>query len=163
MKIEWKQIDDNQIEFINGWLSLQDKQNLCMTEKSWQQTAIDIEDCLKIMDNAQFVNIIGYVKGAPVVALMFGVEHIKVLNLYNIVVNPYCRRMGVAKKVVSQLLKNDQSLCISRKFNKVVSSVLPGNKAMIDLFDALGFTNLGFDGEYVVFEKEITKQAEQTK
>ena len=97
MKIEWKNIDNEEIEIINHWLSNKDKHNLCMTQKGWQQTAKDVGDCLKYMNNAEFKNIIGYINGKPAVALMFGIESIGVLNLYNIVVNPKCRNMGVAK------------------------------------------------------------------
>ena len=52
MKIEWKNIDNEEIAIINHWLSQEDKHNLCMTQKGWQQTAEDIGDCLKYMNNA---------------------------------------------------------------------------------------------------------------
>ena len=59
MQIDWKNIDDKEVEKINSWLTIQDKNNLCMSEKSWKQTACDIDDCLQYMDNAEFKNI-GY-------------------------------------------------------------------------------------------------------
>lgn len=161
MEIKWKIIEDNEIKIIDSWLTLQDKQNLCMTEKSWKQTAYDIEDCLKTMDRAQFKNIIGYINGKPAVAMMFGIEQIEALNLYNIVVNPKCRRKGVAKVSIIQLLKNDKTLKLAIPYKKVMASVLPENFQMFKVFNALEFKNLGFDGEYFIFEKDIIKTDEK--
>ena len=163
MQIEWKNIEDIEYEIINGWLSNEDKHNLCMQDKSWKQTAIDIEDCLKIMDNAQFKNIMGYVNGKPIVAVMFGVEQIKVLNLYNIVVNPKYRDKGIAKEVINKLLKNDKGLNITQPYKKVVASTLPNNASVQHMFNSLEFQNLGFNGEYIVFEKNAIKPNENIK
>ena len=69
MKIEWEKINNDKIEIINGWLSCEDKHNLCMEEKSWMQTANDIEECINIMPNTEFKNIMGYVNGKPVAKL----------------------------------------------------------------------------------------------
>ena len=161
MQIEWKSIENKEYETINSWLSSLDKHNLCMTEKNWKQTAHDIEDCLKIMDNAQFKNIIGYVNGKPVVAVMFGIEQIKVLNLYNIVVNPKFRNRGIAKDVICQLLKKDKTLKLTQPYNKIIVSTLPDNVKVQQMFKDLSFQNLGFDGEYVVYEKNISKTDEK--
>ena len=161
MQIEWKSIENKEYEIINSWLSSLDKHNLCMTEKNWKQTAHDIQDCLKIMDNAQFKNIIGYVNGKPVVAVMFGIEQIKVLNLYNIVVNPKFRNRGIAKGVICQLLKKDKTLKLTQPYNKVIASTLPDNVKVQQMFKDLSFQNLGFDGEYVVYEKNIFKTDEK--
>ena len=161
MKIEWKNIDNEEIAIINHWLSQEDKHNLCMTQKGWQQTAEDIGDCLKYMNNAEFKNIIGYINGKPAVALMFGIEQIKVLNLYNIVVNPKCRNMGIAKKVVLSLLNNDYTLKLTKQYTKVIASCLPDNIKVQTMFKTLGFTDLGFDGEYIVFEKNAIKVDER--
>lgn len=162
MKIEWKTIQSKDYAILDKWLSEQDKINLCMQHKSWEQTANDIGDCLQYMDNAQFKNLVGYINGKPVVFVMFGIEQIQVLNLYNIVVNPDCRNLGVAKNVISQLLKNDVSLKLSKPYTKVISSTLPQNTAMQSLFESLGFKNLGFDGEYVVFENNAENTNEIT-
>lgn len=161
MKIEWKIINSNDIKIINSWLTEQDRHNLCMATKSWEQTAFDIGDCLKYMDNAQFKNVIGYINGIPALALMFGIESTQTLNLYNIVVNPKCRHMGLAKQSLLQLLKNDKSLHLTEPYQKVLASVLPENKEALSLFKSLNFENLGFDGEYVVFKKDIIKTAEK--
>ncbi len=161
MQIDWKNIDDKEVEEINSWLTIQDKHNLCMSEKNWEQTACDINDCLQYMDNAEFRNLIGYIKGNPAVAVMFGIEQIKVLNLYNIVVNPKYRHMGIAKEVVLQLLSNDKSLNLSQTYEKVIVSTMPNNKEAQNLFISMNFDNLGFDGEYVVFEKERTRTKEE--
>ena len=160
MKLDWKNIDEKEINTINRWLSISDKQNLCMTQKDWQQTAEDIGDCLKYMNNAEFKNIIGYINGKPIVALMFGIESIGVLNLYNIVVNPKFRNLGVAKNVINKLLNN--SLNISKPYKKVIMSILPNNENMKNLLNGLEFNNKGFDGQYVVCEKPILKKQEKT-
>ena len=152
MKIKWKTIEKADYRTIESWLGEQDKINLCMQTKNWEQTATDIGECLELMDNAQFKNLIGFINDKPVVAVMFGIEQIKVLNLYNIVVNPKCRNHGVAKNAVMQLVKNDASLEISKPYEKVIASTLPDNKNVQKLFESLGFANKGFDGEYVVFE-----------
>lgn len=163
MKIEWKKITDEQYNIINNWLSNQDRHNLCMESKDWKQTAQDIGECLRYMENAQFKNIIGYINNKPVVAVMFGIEQIGVLNLYDIVVNPSFRNLGVAKNVIKKLLHNDNSLHLIQPYQKVVSSTLPDNKKMQHLFTDLGFDNLGFDGEYVVFEKAKIQNCELEK
>ena len=152
MKIKWKTIENIDYEAIESWLSFQDKTNLCMQSKNWEQTATDIGECLELMDNAQFKNLVGFVNNRPVVAVMFGIEQIKVLNLYNIVVNPKYRGNGIAKNVILQLVKNDESLGISKPYEKVIASTLPNNQNVQKVFQSLGFKNLGFDGEYVVFE-----------
>lgn len=162
MNIEWKNINDKEILIINSWLSSQDKHNLCMTQKSWKQTAEDIGDCLKHMNNAQFRNIIGYINKRAVVALMFGIEQIEALNLYNIVVNPRFRNLGVAKAVVTKLLNNDKSLKITQAYKKVIVSTLPDNVQIHHALKTLNFDSLGFDGEYVVFEKSVEKTDEKT-
>lgn len=163
MKIDWKKISDEQYYIINEWLSKQDRHNLCMENKDWKQTAQDIGECLQYMENAQFKNIMGYINNKPVVAVMFGIEQIGVLNLYDIAVNPMFRNLGVAKTVIKQLLQNDKSLHLIQPYQKVVSSTLPDNKKMQRLFTDLGFDNLGFDGEYVVFEKAKIQNCELEK
>lgn len=163
MQIEWKIIDDKEVKIINDWLTMQDKYNLCMTKQDWKQTALNIEECLKIMNNAQFKNIIGYVNNNPVLAMMFGVESIEVLNLYNIVVNPDFRNMKVAKTAIMQLLKNDKSLNLIKPYKKVIASVMPENRHALNLFQSLNFVNLGFNEEYNVFEKGIIKTEENIK
>lgn len=157
MNIQWKNIDSKDGEVINSWLSEQDKHNLCMEQKNWNQTAQDINDCFKNMHNAEFKNLIGYINNKPVVALMFGVEQIQVLNIYNIVVNPNFRNMGIAKNVVKSLLSKNKSINVTKNYNKVIASALPDNNAIQHMFKSLGFINLGYNGEYVEFEKSITK------
>lgn len=161
MDFEWKNIDKNGYKIIDNWLSSQDEHNLCMEDKNWEQTAEDIGECLKFMENAQFKNIMGYVEGVPVVALMFGIEGIKALNLYDIVVNPDFRNLGIAKNVILKLLDCDKSLNLSQEYYKVTISTLPDNQKMHKLLEELGFENLGFEGEYVVFEKGITPELEK--
>ena len=160
MEIEWVNIEGKEQEIVNGWLSDSDKHNLCMSKKGWMQTAKDIEDCLRYMSNSQFKNLMGYVNEKPAVALMFGIEHGKILNLYNIVVNPVYRNKGVAKASVLKLLKNDRGLNITEQYKKVQVSALTDNLKMEALLTNLNFTSLGFNGEYVVFEKGVSKDRE---
>lgn len=157
MKIEWKEIAAKENIIIENWLSYSDKKNLCMTDKNWEQTASDIEECLKFMTESQFKNLIGYINGKPVCAAMFGIEHWRLLNLYNIVVNPAFRNRGLAKEVLSQLLKNDKSLGISVSYDKLKVSTLPSNKNMEHILEKKGFSNAGFNGEYNVFKKTLSK------
>ena len=77
MKIKWKTIEKADYRTIESWLGEQDKINLCMQTKNWEQTATDIGECLELMDNAQFKNLIGFINDKPVVAVMFGIEQIK--------------------------------------------------------------------------------------
>ena len=164
MKINWKNIEQKDEGTIESWLSSKsDRRNLCMTQKGWNQTASEIQECFKCMDNSEFKNIIGFVNDEPVVALMYGIENIGILNLYNIIVSPKQRQKGVAKKVLLALLENDKSLNNNQFYNMVRASALPDNENVLHLFENLEFNNLGFDGEYVVFEKEITKIEEMVK
>lgn len=163
MEISWKKIQDDDIVEIGKWLSEEDKHNLCMTQKGWEQTAQDIENCLKLLDGGQFVNIIGYINGKPAVAVMFGIEHPAMLNLYNIVVNPKFRHFGVAKTVMTMLLKNDVGIGITKPYQKIKVSTLPGNAKMQCLLIGMGFSGKGFDGDYLVFEKVVTKTNENIK
>lgn len=156
MKIEWKNFDEDCYKILDEWLSNSDKHNLCMENKSWKQTACDIDDCLRVMDNSQFKNIMGFADDVPVVAIMFGIEQIKVLNVYDLVVNPTLRGRGVATRVIKMLLNGDRSLKLEKPYQKVIASTLPDNKNMQNLFTKLEFSNLGFDGEYFVFEKEAS-------
>lgn len=160
MKIEWRNIGFEENEIIENWLSNLDRQSLCMANKNWAQTAEDIEDCLKYMRGGQFKNLMGYLAGKPAVALMFGIEHEKTLNLYNIVVNPAIRGKGVATDAILSLTNNDKALNITQPYNKIVVSALPENSGMQSFLNKNGFSNLGFNGEYVVFKKSITKERE---
>lgn len=155
MEIEWENINNKHWQIVESWLSNEDKQNLCLTQKSWQQTAKDINECLNLMQNSQFKNIIGYVNGKPAVAIMFGIESIGVLNLYNIVINPKLRNMGIGKEVLLKLLNKDKCLNLNKPFNKVCASVLKENFCMQNALKSLNFNCLGFNGEYVVFEKQV--------
>lgn len=157
MQIEWKNIEKEDYLTLDKWLSKEDKFNLCMETKSWEQTANDINECLKYMNGSQFKNIMGYINNHPVVALMFGIEHIDALNLYCITVNPKFRGMGIAKDIIDQLLAKDKSLKLSQPFNRVILSVKPQNTSMIKLLKKLNFTYEEFDGEYHKFYKNCSK------
>lgn len=152
MKIEWKNIDKNNGKIVEEWLSENDKHNLCMEDKGWLKTANDIGECFLTMDDSQFMNVIGFINNKPAIALMFGVEKIKVLNIYNIIVNPMLRNLGIAKEVISELVSHDSGLEIVRPYNRVRLSTLPDNTKMHGLLSKLDFKNLGFDGEYIIFE-----------
>ena len=87
---------------------------------------------------------------------------IKGKNLYNIVVNPKCRNFGIAKTVITNLLNNDKNLCLTKQYQKVIVSALPDNVKIHHALKTLNFNNLGFDGEYIVFEKSVINTAEKT-
>lgn len=154
MKITWKDINDENQKIVNDWLSSQDKHNLCMEQKSWSQTALDINECILHMDKSEFKNIIGYCNSEPAVAVMFGIEGGDLLNLYNIVVNPKFRHLGIGKFVINSLVEVSKNLNLKIAYKKVMSSTLPTNFDAQKLFENCGFKNLGFNGEYVVFEKD---------
>ena len=48
MQIIWEKIDKSRQKIINSWLSVLDKHNLCMEQKSWEQTASDI-NCVMLL------------------------------------------------------------------------------------------------------------------
>lgn len=152
MEIKWKKIgeaDENQIE---SWLNPLDKKFLCMSEKSWGGTASEISDCLKLMRNGQFRNVIGFVDGKAAVALMFGVEESgNVLNIYNIVVNPNFRGRGVGKHALKDVLLNRFSL--NKTYSAVKTSAFKENASAQKLFMACGFKILDENGEFLVFGK----------
>lgn len=162
MKIEWKEIKNNDEQIINAWLSEADKHNLCMSNKSWQETANDISVCLKDMKNGQFKNVIGYINNQPAIAMMFGVEHSgEILNLYNIVVNPIFRHEGVAKQALSSLIYNcEKEFGLKQTYKQIKASVVPKNTISKNLFFGSGFTSCQFDGEYLVYTKYFQKNYE---
>ena len=149
MKFEWKEIKNNDEQIINAWLSEADKHNLCMTNKSWQETANDISACLKDMKNSQFKNVIGYINNQPAIAMMFGVEYSgEILNLYNIVVNPTFRHKNVGKQALSNLIYNgEKEFGLKRTYKQIKASVVPKNTISKNLFFGSGFTSCQFDGE----------------
>lgn len=153
MEIKWKDIENKHCKLIDKWLSESDRHNLCMQNKNWKQTANDINECLALMNDSQFKNVIGYINDIPAIALMFGIERIKTLNLYNIVVNPKFRQMGITKNVILRLLNGENDLKLVKPYNKIIVSSLPENNQIQQLLKELDFINLGFDGEYIVFEK----------
>ena len=57
MQIEWKNIEKENYLTLDKWLSKEDKFNLCMETKSWEQTANDINECLKYMNGSRSKNI----------------------------------------------------------------------------------------------------------
>lgn len=159
MKFEWKKIKNNEEKIINTWLTVADRQNLCMTDKSWQETANDIKDCLKSMKNGQFRDVLGYLNNQPAVAMMFGVEHSgDILNLYNIVVNPTFRHKGVAKQAVMSLIYNaEKEFNLKPTYRQIKASVVPKNTISKNLFLGSGFTSCQYDGEYLVYTKYFQK------
>ena len=71
--------------------------------------------------------------------------------------------MGVAKEVIKQLVNNHKSLNLTKKYYKVVASALPENTCVLKLFKSLNFNSLGYNGEYVVLEKDAIKTDEKVK
>lgn len=162
MKIVWKKIEKEDYITIEKWLSGADRHNLCMEKKSWKQTAEDVEDCLKFMDNSEFRNVIGYVGETPIIAVMLGVENEELLNIYNILVSPKHRHVGVGKQAIADIV-NRNALLLDKKFSKVKVSVVPENDKVKNFFSNLGFNASGFDGDYDVFYKQIFKENTKQK
>ncbi len=152
MEIKWKKIgeaDENQIE---SWLNPLDRKFLCMSEKTWGKTASEISDCLKLMRNGQFRNVIGFVDGKAAVALMFGVEESgNVLNIYNIVVNPNFRGSGVGKQALKDVFLNRFSL--NKTYSTVKTSVFKENASAQKLFMSCGFKITDENRDFLVFGK----------
>lgn len=165
MKIYWKKIDENDAKVIESWMSEADRKNLCMQEKGWAQTASDIWDCLQHMTNGQFRNCMGFDSSScPIVAIMFGVEECgKTLNIYNILVNPRFRGKGVAKQAIADILSEDNLFKLNKTHSKIKVSTLPDNDAMRKVLKHLNFTAPKFDGEYLVYEKNPTKNHDAQK
>lgn len=154
MEIIWKNFrKENGIE-IENWLSDEDRKNLCLTEKNWEETADDIASCLKLMENGQFRNVVGFFNGEAVVALMFGVEFSGArLNIYNILVNPSKRGKGFGKEAIRSIFSSKNVFCLNKTYNKIVAFVFPQNDCGKKLFSGLGFEIYKKEGEFVVFEK----------
>lgn len=165
MKIVWKKIGNNQEQILNSWMSNIDKQNLCLTKKSWQKTATDINECIKFMDKSQFINVMGFVNNVPVVAIMFGIEQENVLNIYDIIVNPKYRNNGIAKLLLEKFLKNDIKLELGLKYNyKTISiTTCQNNYKMQNLIVNLGFAMFSSDAEYLTYRKDLVNVNENIK
>lgn len=159
MKIEWKNMGTEDEEEINSWLSQEDKKMLCMEGKSWQETANDIEDCLNLMKDSQFRNVVGYIKNKPVCALMFGVEFSgEILRIYNIVVNPNYRGIGIGKEAIKDVLLEENVFDLNKTYFKITTSVFPENKNSIKLFNSLNFEFYCQNDAYWDFSKNTQKE-----
>lgn len=159
MKLIWKKIDDEDEKIINSWLSNNDKKMLCMENVTWQETAKDISECLSLMKNAQFRNVIGCLDGKPVCAVMFGVEFSgEVLRLYNIVVSPQYRNIGIAKSVLNDILSNENVFELNKTYKKIILSILPENKISEKLAKSFNFKFEGINDNYYDFSCELNKE-----
>ena len=155
--IIWFRTEEKEAKIINEWMSETDKHFLCMENKNWQQTGSDIGDCLKYAPNGQFVNVFGIVDNTPVVAAMIGLENCgKVLNIYDIIVNPKYRKHGVGKLAIKDILKN--KFYFNPTYKEVVSSVYPNNRAALKLFSDLGFKKSKIQDGLIVMSKPATKE-----
>lgn len=162
MKFVWKKIEKEEYITIEKWLSSADRHNLCMEKKSWKQTAEDIEDCLNFMDNSEFRNVMGYIGETPVIAIMLGIENEELLNIYNILVSPKYRHLGVGKNAITDIINNN-ALLLDKNFSKIKVSVVPENDKVKNFFSNLGFNASGFDGDYDVFYKQIFRENIKSK
>ena len=153
----WFRTEEKEAEIIDEWMSTADKHFLCMKNKGWQQTSRDIGDCLKYAPNGQFVNVFGIANNTPVVAVMVGLEKQgKVLNIYDIIVNPKFRGNGVGKLAVLDILKN--KFGFSSTYKQIVSSVYPNNKVALKLFADLGFKKSKVQDGLIVMSKPAMKE-----
>lgn len=162
MELKWRKIVDRDENIIKSWLSQNDKKMLCMEQKSWQQTAKDIEDCLKFMPDSQFRNAIAYCGETPVCAMMVGVEYSgKVLRIFNPLVNPNCRCQGIGKQAIRQAIRDvfshKNKFNLNRTFSKVVGAVYPKNETSIKLCRSAGLSDESKNDEYIDFSCDLTK------
>ena len=148
MNLEWRKIEDCDSMTIQSWLSREDKKMLCMSKKSWQQTAHDIEDCLNYMPGAQFRNEIGYFNGKPVCAIMFSVDtNTKLLRVYNLLVRPSYRGVGIGRQAMKDVVSDENKFEISRDFDKIVGSVFQNNTYCLKMLSKVGLKYQCRDGD----------------
>ncbi len=159
MKLVWKNSSLQENNLVMEWLSADDRQMLCMKDKDWNDTAKDIEECLRYADYGQFKNLIGYLDAKPAVAVMLGVENSgEVLHIYNIAVNPSQRKKGIAYKAVKEILQNPEKFDLRKTYHIIKASILPENKASLKLFNKAGLSNLINEDEYIVASKDLRLQ-----
>ena len=133
-----------------------------MENKNWQETAADINDCLKYMSNSQFRNSIGFIDGYPVCAIMFGVEFCgQLLRIYNLVVNPEVRDIGIGSQAVRDVFTSENKFNLNKTFNKVIGAVYPENKASIKMLERMGFKRQKREDGLTDFEKDLEKDLEK--
>ena len=155
MELRWKNFQNYHEIMVDNWASYKDKKNLCMEEKTWKETADDIEECLNLAQNGQFRNVVGYLGNEPVVAVMFGTEFSgQVLKIYNILVNPLYRRKGIAKQTIKTIASKENVFRLIQTYSKLsvpVLSVWSGfGKGLMDmglneLEHHKGYTDLSID------------------
>ena len=168
--IKWKNMTPEEEFRLRTWQSADDKKMLCMQE-SWGKTAGIIEGCLKYMPNSQFRNCIGFYKDEPVCAIMFGVENGKVLKIYELLVRPKFRWLGIGKQAIIDVLSEENKFKLSKTYDKVLGYVLPENLYAMKLLQKLGFTRekKGSDDKYYEFgikvnaKKPLKKDNDTTK
>lgn len=139
LKIKWENCNKESNKEIESWISCQDRYFLCLENKTWGSSASEIEECLKYCTNGQFRNVVGFINNKPVVAAIFGVEFSgKVLRLYELIVNPKYRDMGIGKLALKDILGNDNIFNLKKTYNKFNVSILPQNKTSLRLFSSVG-------------------------
>lgn len=150
MELRWKNFRDYHEILVNNWASDKDKKSLCMEKKTWKETADDINDCLKYAKNGQFRNVVGYLRGEPVVAVMFGTEFSgEVLKIYNILVNPKFRSQGIAKETIKTISSCENIFRLNQTYNKLSVSVLSiWSKFGRGLMN-MGFNSVEYHNDYV--------------
>lgn len=159
MKISWKNVEKNDQNMIENWMSKSDRHNLCMEEQDWATTSRGIFECLKDMRNGKFYEVLGYVDSRPAVALMLGVEESgNALNLYNIIVNPRFRRRGIGSKAIAEVLGDENALSIKKTYSQIKVFTRPDNKSMKKILLAQGFSTPIPDGEFLLYKKDLTKK-----
>lgn len=163
MRILWEKINGQNEKLIESWMSENDKHNLCMETKNWTDTARDISLCLKDMNNGWFGQYLGYVgsPAQPVVAIMLGIEESgKALNLYNIIVNPSFRGLGIAKQAIRDIF-DENCFSLNKTYSRIKVFTLPKNPAMKKILLEQNFDEPQFDGEFLFYKKDLTKQKKE--
>lgn len=142
-------------------MSENDKHNLCMETKNWTDTARDISLCLKDMNNGWFGQYLGYVgsPAQPVVAIMLGIEESgKALNLYNIIVNPSFRGLGIAKQAIRDIF-DENCFSLNKTYSQFKVFTKPENQVMKKILLSQGFSTPIQDGEFLFYKKDLTKKS----
>lgn len=152
-------IDRNESEIIDSWMSERDKKFLCMEEKGWWQTASDIAACLRYAKDGKLFNLFACINNTPAVAVMMGVEESgKVLRIYNLITNPDYRNKGLATEVMKRILKSD--FFRVRTFNEIKVDEFKDNVYSLKILHHFNFQIRKSENNMLEFSKNI-KECDQ--
>jgi len=86
-------------------------------------------------------------------ALVFEIQaNNKVIYIHELLVDQYCRRHGIAKKLLLDL----EQYAKDKKITKIRLAVHVGNKIAITLYEKLGYRQVDQAISYLIYEKTLT-------